>query len=123
MEKSTQSTTFCSKKSISFNWRPIVWERITYFQFIASVGVSIKILILGPCEIAKLRPVLFVVQVMSDISKQDSIHNNRIPQCTEMRFIINTSNDEQKSPTYYLYQLRPAPKPTIHESTNLYRIY
>ena len=28
--------------------------------------------------------VLFVVQVMNDISKQDCLHNNQIPQCTEM---------------------------------------
>ena len=44
----------------------------------------------------ELRPVLFVVQVMSDISKQDCIHNKRIPQCNKMRFcfIINNTNDE-----------------------------
>ena len=30
-----------------------------------------------------LRPVLFVVQVMSDIRKQYCIHNKRIPQCTK----------------------------------------
>ena len=48
-----------------------------------------------------LRPALFVVQVMSDVSKQDCIHNKRVPQCTKTRFsIINDSNDEQKSPTY-----------------------
>ena len=35
-----------------------------------------------------LRSALFVVQVMSDISKQDCIHNKQIPQCTKMRFYI-----------------------------------
>ena len=29
------------------------------------------------------RPAFFVVQVMGDISKQDCIHNKRIPQCTQ----------------------------------------
>ena len=32
---------------------------------------------------------LFVVQVMSDISKQDCIHNKRITQRTKMRFCIH----------------------------------
>ena len=32
-----------------------------------------------------LRPVLLVVQLMGDISKQDCMHNKRIPQCTKMR--------------------------------------
>ena len=35
-----------------------------------------------------LRPVLFVVQLINDIGKQDCIHNKRIPQCTKMRFCI-----------------------------------
>ena len=36
-----------------------------------------------------LRPVIFVVQVMSDISKQDCIHNKGILQCTKMRVCIH----------------------------------
>ena len=36
-----------------------------------------------------LGPVLFVVQVMSDISKQDCIHNKRIPQSTKMKICIH----------------------------------
>ena len=36
-----------------------------------------------------LRPVLFVVQVMNDISKQDYVHNKQISQCTKIRFCIN----------------------------------
>ena len=36
-----------------------------------------------------LRPVLFFVQVMSDIYKQDYIHNKWIHQCTKMRICIS----------------------------------
>ena len=36
-----------------------------------------------------LRQVLFVVQVMSDISKRYCIHVKRIPQCTEVRIFIH----------------------------------
>ena len=36
-----------------------------------------------------LGPVLFVVQVMSDISKQYCIHNKQIPQCTKMTICIH----------------------------------
>ena len=36
----------------------------------------------------KLRPVLFVAQIMSNISKQDCTHNKQIPQCTKMRICI-----------------------------------
>ena len=36
-----------------------------------------------------LRPVLFVVQVMSDTTEQDCIHNKRIPQCTKMRTYVH----------------------------------
>ena len=36
-----------------------------------------------------LRQVLFLVQVMSDISKQACIHNERVPQCTKMRICIH----------------------------------
>ena len=42
-----------------------------------------------------LRPVLFVVQVMSDISKQDGIHNKQTPY-----WIKSNSYNEQKSPAY-----------------------
>ena len=37
----------------------------------------------------KLRPVLLVVQVMSDISKQACIRNKRIPQRSKMRICIH----------------------------------
>ena len=36
-----------------------------------------------------LGPVFFVVQAMSDISKQDCIHNKQIPQCTKMTICIH----------------------------------
>ena len=36
-----------------------------------------------------LRPVLFVVRVMSDISKQDCLHSKQIPQSTKMRIRIH----------------------------------
>ena len=35
------------------------------------------------------RPVVFVVQVMSDVSKQECVHNRRIPQCNKMRIRSN----------------------------------
>ena len=62
-----------------------------------------------------LKPVLFVVRVMSDISKQDCIYNKRTHQCTKMRICIITNS--------LLNQLKPAPTATIYENTNLYRIY
>ena len=37
----------------------------------------------------KLRLALFVVQAVSEIRKQDCIHNKRIPQCTKMRICIH----------------------------------
>ena len=38
---------------------------------------------------------------MSDISKQDCLHNERTPQCTKIRIDIhNNYGNEQKSPTY-----------------------
>ena len=36
-----------------------------------------------------LRPILFVVQVMSDINKQNCIYDKRIPRCTKMRIFIH----------------------------------
>ena len=41
---------------------------------------------------------LFVVQVMSNKSKQDCIHNKKISHSTKMRICIHSSN-EQKSLT------------------------
>ena len=46
----------------------------------------------SPVQVCKLlRPVLFVVQVMSDISKEDCIYNKRIlhDQCNKMRVCIH----------------------------------
>ena len=36
-----------------------------------------------------LRQVLFVVQVVIDINKRDSVHCKRIPQSTKMRICIH----------------------------------
>ena len=36
-----------------------------------------------------LRPVLIVVQVMGDISKQDCVHNKQIPRRTKVRICIH----------------------------------
>ena len=42
-----------------------------------------------PTNVVFLRPVVFVVQIMSDISKQDCIHNERILQYTRMKICIH----------------------------------
>ena len=47
-----------------------------------SVGVFLS-------NLGELRPVLFVVQVISSIDRQDCIHNKRIPQCTKIRLCIH----------------------------------
>ena len=55
-----------------------------------SVLLTFPLVIAGAlCLWKSSRPVLFVVQLMSDISKQDCIHNKRVPQCTKMRFSIH----------------------------------
>ena len=52
-----------------------------------------------------LRPVLFVVQVMSDISKQDRIHNEKIPQMYQNE---NLHPSSITSRNHQLTQLRPS---------------
>ena len=62
-----------------------------------------------------LRPVLFVLKVMSNIRQQDCVHNKRIPQCAKMRIWIHHQLTPTKTETTNLlsYQLRMAPKSTI----------
>ena len=85
------------------------------FKTLACCIMSVSVMNASASEI--LRLALFLVQVISDISKQDCIHSKQIPQCTkrEFAFIINNFNEEQKSPIHSY--IKPA------QNHNLWKYY
>ena len=71
-----------------------------------------------------LRLVLFaVVQVMSDISKQDYTYNNVPNENLHSSSIALITSRNHQITLITVNYIRPPPKTTVYENTNLYRMY
>ena len=88
---------------------PIMEQPLCILTVYLSCAFAVFLAMIVIANLARklIRPVLFVVQEMSDISKQDCMHqgvytiseNLNVPK-REFACIINNSDNEQKSPTY-----------------------